>query len=83
MVHVVNFSPNRRGPEHPEYLEDPIPLHDVAVSLAVDAEIRRAYLAADGAELSLHRVEHGWSFTIPRVEFGAIAVLEAATASRR
>ena len=83
MVHVVNFSPNRRGPEHPEYLEAPIPLHDVEVSLAVDAEISRAYLAADGAELSLHRVEHGWSVTIPRVEFGAIAVLEAARASRR
>ena len=83
MVHVVNFSPNRRGPEHPEYLEDPIPLHDVEVSIAVDAAICRAYLAADGDELSLRRALHGWSVTIPRVESGAIAVLEAAKASQR
>ena len=83
MVHVVNFSPNRRGPEHPEYIEDPIPLHDVEVNLAVDAAIRRAYLAADGTELSLNRAAYGWSVTIPRVEFGAIAVLEAARASQR
>jgi hypothetical protein len=83
MVHVVNFSPNRRGPEHPEYIEDPIPLHDVEVNLAVGAVIRRAYLAADGTELSLDRAAHGWSVTIPRVEFGAIAVLEAARASQR
>jgi hypothetical protein len=79
MVHVVNFSPNRRAPEHPEYLEDPIPLHDVEVHLALDEEIVRAYLAPDGPDLLLRRREGGWSVIIPRVEFGAVAILEQAT----
>ncbi len=76
MVHVVNFSPSRRGPQHTEYVEDPIPLHDVAVTLAIDAAIGRAYLAPDGGELPLRRDDGGWSVTIPRVECGAIAVFE-------
>jgi hypothetical protein len=76
MVHIVNFSPNRRGPEHVEYLEDPIPLHDVEVTLRVDASIGRAYLAAGGAELPLRAVDRGWSVTVPRVRFGEIVVME-------
>ena len=76
LVHVVNFSPNRRGPEHPEYLEDPIPLRDVGVTLRAGVPFSRAYLAADGAALPLREVGGGWATTVPRVDFGAIAVFE-------
>ncbi len=76
MVHVVNFSPNRRGPEHPEYLEDPIPLHDVRVTLRADRPFRRAYLAASGAELPLSATANGASAVVPRVQFGEIVVFE-------
>jgi len=76
LVHTVNFSPNRRGPDHCEYLEDPIPLHDVRLALRIDGTIGRAYLAADGTDLPLLALDHGWEVTVPRVAFGAIAVFE-------
>jgi hypothetical protein len=76
LVHLVNFSPNRRSPEHCEYLEDPISLRDVAVALRVDGPFRRAYVAPDGAELPLRAGDSGWIVTVPRVERGAVIVLE-------
>ena len=79
MVHIVNFSPNRRGAEHPDYVEDPIPLHDIRLDVALDEEIVRAYTVADGAELSLRRSDGRWSIVLPRVEISAIAVLETAS----
>jgi hypothetical protein len=76
MVHVVNFSPNRRSPEHCEYLEDPIPLHDVRITLRAGAAFTRAYLAADDSSLPLRSVGGGWEVTLPKVQYGAIAVFE-------
>ena len=76
MVHVVNFSPSRRSPEHGEYLEDPIPLHDVAVTLAVDAPIHRAYLTVDTTVLPLEHSERRWHVAVPRVPISAIVVFE-------
>jgi hypothetical protein len=76
LVHVVNFSPNRRSPEHCEYLEDPIPLRDVRIALRVDGSVGRAYIAADGASLPLLKDDDGWEVVVPRVECGAIAVFE-------
>jgi hypothetical protein len=76
LVHVVNFSPNRRSPEHCEYVEDPIPLHDVRVALHAGRPFARAYLAADGAPLPLRAAGAGWEVTIPKVQYGAIVVLE-------
>jgi len=76
LVHVVNFSPNRRSPEHCEYLEDPIPLHDVRIALRIDGELGRAYIAADRTPLPLHESDEGWEVVIPRVACGAIAVFE-------
>jgi hypothetical protein len=76
MVHVVNFSPNRRSPEHCEYLEEPIPLHDVQISLYTGEKFTRAYLAADGSPLPLRRVTDRCEITLPSVQYGAIAVFE-------
>lgn len=76
LVHLVNYSPNRRGPDHGEYLEDPIPLRHVRVALRVDGAVSRAYTAADGVPLPLRALDDGWAVTVPRVEHGAIAVFE-------
>jgi hypothetical protein len=78
MVHVVNFSPSRRTPAHTDYVEDPIPLHDIRLDLALDAEIKRAYTAAEGAKLVLNRHGGRWCVIVPRVEISEIVVLEAA-----
>ena len=79
MVHVVNFSPNRRTPAHTDYVEDPIPLHEISLDVALDAEIARAYTAADGAELPLRRQDDRWRVVVPRIDISAIVVLEAAS----
>jgi hypothetical protein len=76
LVHVVNYSPNRRGPDHPEYLEDPIPLRDVRVTLHAGREFQRAYLAADGTPLPLQQAQGGVETVVPRVDFGQIVVFE-------
>lgn len=78
MIHVVNFSPNRRTPAHTDYVEDPIPLHDIQLDVALDAELARAYTAADGAELPLSRQGGRWMVVVPRIDISAVVVLEAA-----
>lgn len=78
MLHIVNFSPLRRTPEHHEYLEDPIPLHNVDIGLALNGTIRRAYLASDDSPVPLERRGDRWHITLDRVETGAIVVLEEA-----
>ncbi len=76
MVHIVNFSPNRRSTEHCEYLEDPIPLHDIDITIDLDLPIVRAVLASDGSTLALRGEPGGWSVTVPIVIFGAIVAFE-------
>ncbi|MEN9933585.1 MAG: hypothetical protein RLZZ387_164 [Chloroflexota bacterium] len=76
LVHVVNYSPNRRSPEHCEYLEDPIPLHDVRVTLRARGPFTRAYLAGDGLALPLRQAGDAWETVVPRVTFGQIVVFE-------
>lgn len=75
---MVNFSPNRRSPQHGKYLEDLIPLHDVHIALAVDAPIRRAYLAADDTPLPLEHSDVRWHVTVPTVPISAVVVFECA-----
>jgi len=77
MVQVVNFSPNRRTPAHTDYHEDPIPLHDIYVAVALDAEITRAYLAGDQTALPLTREGDRWRVVVPRIAISAIVVLES------
>jgi hypothetical protein len=76
LVHVVNFSPNRRSPELCEYLEDPIPLTDIQVMLHLDRPLRRALTARDATPLPLRAVDHGWEVTVPRIRRGEVVVLE-------
>jgi hypothetical protein len=59
-----------------EYLEDPIPLHDITVTLGIDAHISKVYLADDGAPLQVGGQAGAWQFTVPKIRFNAIIVCE-------
>ena len=76
IVHLVNYSPLRSSPQAIEFLEDPIPLRDVEVALAVDATVSRAYEARSGDELELIRVGERWTVTVPSIEVAAMVVFE-------
>jgi alpha-L-fucosidase len=81
LVHVVNYSANRRAPDHVENYEDPVPLTDVVIELGVDADVDRAYLAPRSPEvapttLAVERQSDCWRVCVPRVETSAIVVLE-------
>jgi hypothetical protein len=76
MVHIVNFSPNRRSPEHCEYLEDPIPLHDITVRLRLEGPFARAYVAGDDTPLVLTHAGDTWQVVVPKAVHGAIVVFE-------
>lgn len=82
LVHVVNYSPGRR-PHGPggsssvvEFVEDPIPLHDVVVRLDVPGPIARVYEARTGIELVATRDDTGWIAVVPVVDFAAVIVFE-------
>jgi hypothetical protein len=79
MVHIINFSANLRTPEHVEYYEDPIPLHNVSIELAIDAQIQRAYIASDGSEVPYEANQRGVHITVPKIVVSTIIVLEQAT----
>jgi len=76
MIHIVNFSPNLRTPEHVEYYEDPIPLQDVRIDLSINAPISRAYTAADGVGVPFEMSQRGVRVEVPKVEVSAVIVLE-------
>jgi hypothetical protein len=83
MVHVINYSPLRRAHggvagdgASIEYVEDPIPLRDVDVALAVDAPLVRAHEAHTGVELVLSRAGDRWCVTVPEVRLSGMVVFE-------
>ncbi len=76
LLHIINFSPNPRTPAHVEYYEDPVPLHDLRIDLAIDTQISRAYTALDEVPIALEASQHGWRIVVPRVEVSTVIVLE-------
>ena len=62
-----------------EYHEDPIPLRDARFDLALDGQLGRAYSAADGTDVPLRALGHGWRVEIPEVVISAVIVLERPT----
>ena len=59
-----------------EYLEDPIPLHDITVTLGIDARISNAYLADDQSPLPVTGQAGAWQIAVPRIRFNALIVCE-------
>ena len=77
MVHIVNYSPQRRAPGHVEVLDAPTPLRDVRLGLRLDAPVGRVFLARSGETLP-HTVEAGRVVvTVPRVAAHEVVVFAA------
>lgn len=76
IVHVVNYSPLRRAHGRMEYLDDPIPLHDVEIEIAIDAPVSGAFEARSEAKLAVSRTGERWTTTVPRIPVAAMVVFE-------
>jgi len=68
-----------QGKEAIEIIEESLPLHDIACSIALEAAPRRIFLAPDGPELPFEFAEGRAEFTVPRLELHALVVIEDAT----
>lgn len=76
IVHLVNYSPQRRAPGHVEALEAPVPLRDVALRLRRSEAVQRVYLARSGGDLPFTVQEGVVSVTVPRVDAHEAVVFE-------
>jgi len=75
MVHLLAYVPERRGSI--DMIEEPIELHDIAVSLrAVSSRCTRVYLAPTGEELPFTIAEGYIQVKIPKMSGYAMAVFE-------
>lgn len=78
LVHVVNYSPLRRTPPHPEFYEDPSPLVDVTVRLNLPLRVASTRALLGGQELRPRARNGGIEVTLPRVRASEVACLELA-----
>jgi len=77
LVHIVNFSPLRHTPKHPDFHEDPIPLTDVTVRVNLPLKAFTARAVVAGAELPVRRSAGGGiEVTVPRVPIHEVVCLE-------
>jgi hypothetical protein len=59
LVHIVNFSPVRHTPRHPDFYEDPIPLTNVTIRLNLSLEVSVARAVVAGVDLPVRRAAGG------------------------
>ena len=76
LIHVVNFSPLRKAPPHPEFHEDPIPLSDVTVRLNLPLKVSGARALVAGTELPVRSDRRGVEVTLRRVPVSEVVCLE-------
>ena len=67
IVHLVNYSPQRRGSAHVEVLDAPIPLHNVRVSIKDDGKIKNAFGVRSKTELPIIKEAGRVSVVVPHV----------------
>ncbi|HEX2950288.1 MAG TPA: beta-galactosidase trimerization domain-containing protein, partial [Armatimonadota bacterium] len=75
IVHLLYASPARRG-QGIEVIEDLIPLREVSVTLRVDHEPQRVYLAPQGTELPFNVHEGILTTTVPEMVCHQMVVVE-------
>jgi hypothetical protein len=77
LIHIVNFSPLRHTPSHPDYHEDPIALTDVAIRVNLPVRRSQARAVVAGTILPVTATESGGvQVTVPRVPIHEIVALE-------
>lgn len=77
LVHLVNWSPNRKAPPHPEFHESPVPLIDVRVRLRLPLRAAAARAVAAGRDVPIRRIDGGVEVVVPRVDVHEIVVFDA------
>jgi hypothetical protein len=77
VVHVVNYSPGRRAPDHIEVLEAPIPLHDITIHVRRATSTARVHLALAGTELAFTNQAGVVTVTVPRIAAHEVVVFES------
>jgi Hypothetical glycosyl hydrolase 6/Beta-galactosidase trimerisation domain len=79
LVHIVNFSPLRHTPSHPDYYEDPIPLTDITVRVNLPIRGAHAKAVVAGTVLPLRPTSAGGvEVLVPRVTIHEVVALEVA-----
>ena len=76
LVHLINWSANRKAPPHPEVFESPVPLTDVRVRLNLPLKVAAASAVAAGGKLRARTVKGGVEVVVPRVPIHEIVALE-------
>ena len=78
LVHIVNFSALRRTPQHPEFLEDPIPLTNVKVRLNIPFRPASAHAITSRVALELRKSAGGGvEVSVPSVLIHEIVCFQA------
>jgi hypothetical protein len=80
IVHVVNYSPQRRAPGHVEVLDRPVPLRDVSLRLRRPWGVTSVRLARSGEALPFEVDAGVVSVTVPRVDAHEAVVFEGGDA---
>lgn len=75
VAHVLHYIPEQRYREV-QTIEEFIPLHDVSLSVRLEAAPERVYLAPEGTELPFAWSEGQARVTVPRVDGHALVVFE-------
>ncbi|MFN8523881.1 MAG: alpha-amylase family protein [Chloroflexota bacterium] len=70
VVHLINHSGHQDRSYH-----EPVPMHDIALSLAVEGPIRSAHARVAGTKLAVSMVGSRASFTVPRLDLMEVVVL--------
>jgi hypothetical protein len=76
LIHVINYSPLRKAPPHPEFHEDPIPLTDVTVRLNLPLKVKSARALVAGEKLRARTDHNGVEVTLARVPISEVICLE-------
>ena len=76
VVHIVNYSPQRRAAKHVEVLEAPVPLRDVRISVSGVMEGAKAFDVRAGNELQIEWLEGVATVVVPRVGAHSVIVFE-------
>lgn len=76
LVHIINWSPNRKTPSHSEVHEDPIALTDIRVKLNIPFREVTVKMVASGEKLKHNIAKDGIEVTIPRIPISEIVCFE-------
>ena len=76
LVHLINWSANRKAPPHPEVFESPAPLADVRVRLNLPLKVEAARTVTAGGKLRVRAAQGGVEVVVPHVHIHEIVALE-------